>query len=148
MGAGMTVGGPGAAKMDAAVGVVVGTGREGVDSVNEDRVQIIDRSAGMNQLHGVQPGGDRGAVPAVLPGHPQAVLVDRAHQFPVNVDLHRTAVGQTGVEQAELRAGEGDPYHQPCLKNIPFTSRKSGRPRTQPNNDKGHQRSGGLCGVL
>jgi hypothetical protein len=53
-----------------------------------------------------------------------------------------------GVEQAELRAAEGDPYHQPCLKNIPFTSRKSGRPRTQPNNDKGHQGSGGLCGVL
>lgn len=83
-----------------------------------------------------------------MPGQGGGVLVDRVHQAAVDIDLHRTAVGQTGVEQAELRAGEGDPYHQPCLKNIPFTSRKSGRPRTQPNNDKGHQGSGGLCGVL
>ena len=47
MGVGIAVGCPGAAKMDAAVSVVVGTGREGVDSVNEDRVQVIDRSAGL-----------------------------------------------------------------------------------------------------
>ena len=70
------------------------------------RVQVIDRSAGMNQLHGVQPGGNRGAVPAVLPGQGGGVLVDRVHQAAVDIDLHRTAVGQSGVQQAELCAGE------------------------------------------
>ena len=75
--------------------------------VEDDRVQVVDRSAGVHQTHFMGSSGQFIAFPRFLPYQGCGVLVDRVHQRIVNVDFHIPAVGIAGIKQAQLGTHKG-----------------------------------------